>query len=811
MALRAPTRPQNESSIPLRDGGKTTPGGFEDRWSEAQEAALTLARRGELRGLSELVQQTSRELEQPDRYRLQRLLITNCFALAQQTPTSRLPVALAATAEVALTALEEEPSEPLFLNWAGVALYELWALGAAKALFEAAVRLDPDLKVATNNLAALKGRRKELRGRPEPRLHPAVGRLSARASVVAAQAAPAPGMTLSVCMIVRDEAELIGDAILSVEGVASEVVVVDTGSQDRTVEIARSLGAKVLEVPWEDSFSAARNRSLEAAQGDWILYIDADERLHRDDKDRLRRLLGERWREAFYLREHNLTGSRRSGTAYANDALRLLRNRPSYRFRGRLHEQIAPALPCDLPEKVVRCSVRLEHLGYLQEVLVPRRKADRNLRLLELEREEGRDDAFLHFNLGTTYAARDQEEEAVRHLARAWELLEQEPEGFSHPFAPALASWYVLLLIRRGQLREAVRQGEAALLRFPDHAELLLRLARARAELGEREAAIAAAERCLALGDQERQFSVSAGSSGFLARTLLGVLRLEGGEAQPAAAQLRAALAENPHYSEAAAPYIRALRTLGKTGAEALADLEDAVGDLSAPVRFMAATALAETGERELAESQYEQVLAAEPSAREAALALAELRLAAGRLPEARQALQLTETDPAAARLELLIALLGDDPRLPAAAMQALPPEERAVWERAFAKGELPRLGKESAPPLLSLLQRLLELRRFDRFEHLLPALGEAIETQRERRSALAELYLQTGFYRSAARELLTLCADRPQPNDLAGLALVALRTGFSSQAEELARQALARDRSCRRAEAVLAELGQAP
>ena len=82
---------------------------------------------------------------------------------------------------------------------------------------------------------------------------------------------------LSVCMIVRDEEVNLRRAIESVRDFASEVIVVDTGSRDRTVEIARSLGAKVSTHVWQEDFSLARNVAIEAASGDWILSLDADE------------------------------------------------------------------------------------------------------------------------------------------------------------------------------------------------------------------------------------------------------------------------------------------------------------------------------------------------------------------------------------------------------------------------------------------------------------------------------------------------------------------------------------------------------
>ena len=87
-----------------------------------------------------------------------------------------------------------------------------------------------------------------------------------------------PGVSL--CMIVKDEQERISGCLESVNGLVDEIIVVDTGSGDRTKEIARSCGAKVFSFPWTGNFAEARNESLRHATGDWIIFLDADERLN---------------------------------------------------------------------------------------------------------------------------------------------------------------------------------------------------------------------------------------------------------------------------------------------------------------------------------------------------------------------------------------------------------------------------------------------------------------------------------------------------------------------------------------------------
>ena len=133
-------------------------------------------------------------------------------------------------------------------------------------------------------------------------------------------------------MIVKNEEEMLPGCLEPLRGVVDEMIVVDTGSTDRTVEIAESFGARVVHFPWNGSFSDARNASIEAATGDWLMYLDADEHMEAADARGLRGLLGRTWREGFYLVETNYTGGEEAGSAVTHMALRVWRNRPQYRF-----------------------------------------------------------------------------------------------------------------------------------------------------------------------------------------------------------------------------------------------------------------------------------------------------------------------------------------------------------------------------------------------------------------------------------------------------------------------------------------------
>ena len=92
-----------------------------------------------------------------------------------------------------------------------------------------------------------------------------------------------PKPSLSLCMILRDEAENLEISLGPIRECFDEIVVVDTGSKDHTPELARSFGARVIQTDWEDDFAAARNQSIEEARGDWIIWLDGDNRLTPQD------------------------------------------------------------------------------------------------------------------------------------------------------------------------------------------------------------------------------------------------------------------------------------------------------------------------------------------------------------------------------------------------------------------------------------------------------------------------------------------------------------------------------------------------
>ena len=199
---------------------------------------------------------------------------------------------------------------------------------------------------------------------------------------------------VTACLIVKNEEQMLGGCLESVRDAVDEIVVYDTGSNDRTVQIAREAGATVVQGEWEDSFAVARNAALRHATGEWVLSIDADERLQtHPDVLRAQLAVPHSDVEAYLVAIENLHGPGNPRSVHT--AIRMFRRR-SATWRHRLHEQVVAA---DDPARHLRTAylsgARLIHHGYIAEVFENRNKADRNLELARAALDDGGGGSFL--------------------------------------------------------------------------------------------------------------------------------------------------------------------------------------------------------------------------------------------------------------------------------------------------------------------------------------------------------------------------------------------------------------------------------
>ncbi len=208
---------------------------------------------------------------------------------------------------------------------------------------------------------------------------------------------------LSICLIARNEARNLARCLASVKSVAWQLIVVDTGSNDGTVEIARDFGAEVYRFDWCDDFSAARNEALAHARGDWVLSLDADEELPSESLADLERHLESPEAIAFRL-PLTEAGKAEEGCHYVP---RLFRNAPGVCFSGRIHEHPFGSLEAmqfawGLENRLG--TAKILHHGYAESSAGQHDKTVRNLRLLQIAIEESPEDPNLQMNLGLELA-----------------------------------------------------------------------------------------------------------------------------------------------------------------------------------------------------------------------------------------------------------------------------------------------------------------------------------------------------------------------------------------------------------------------
>jgi hypothetical protein len=298
---------------------------------------------------------------------------------------------------------------------------------------------------------------------------------------------------LAAFLIVRDEETLLGGCLASIEPWVGEICVLDTGSRDATLDIARSFGAKVESFTWREDFAAARNASLTMSSAPWALVIDADERLIAETGPALSRAIAAPDKLAYYVTREDL---RPRGPPDCLAVARLFRNREDIRFRRPVHEGIMDDLVELGAGALVDSGVRLAHLGYLPEVLRKQDKHARNLRILAQRLRDAPDDLYNAYKFAVTLPASAREQRrAAFGVAYALAVALTEPERSELPFLPRLFTAHAASLAAEGALSEAIAVANQGIAQFPPGAELLCRRGELARCVGDAEAALIWLER----------------------------------------------------------------------------------------------------------------------------------------------------------------------------------------------------------------------------------------------------------------------------------------------------------------------------
>jgi len=274
--------------------------------------------------------------------------------------------------------------------------------------------------------------------------------------------------TISLCMIVKDEEQNLGRCLESSHAYVDEIIVVDTGSQDATPDIARRYGVKVIHFPWQNDFSQARNESLKHASKEWVIILDADEELPLETAQNLRKLALTPDVDAWTFTIISPVSSNEDSQRLRHLNLRMFKNQKEYCFEGKIHEQVKSSiLKANDSAVISHSNLEILHYGYIHDLKERRGKTLRNITILKEVLALNPGNSFDNFNLAVSYYTLGDLEKSQKHYEIALQSLD-----IDSVFAPALYRNYCLCLYEMGEYSQALELADKGLAYFPDYPDL---------------------------------------------------------------------------------------------------------------------------------------------------------------------------------------------------------------------------------------------------------------------------------------------------------------------------------------------------
>lgn len=353
---------------------------------------------------------------------------------------------------------------------------------------------------------------------------------------------------LSLCMIVGHEEDCIARCLESVHDVVDEMIIVETKPGDRTREICNSYGAKVYAFTWNGSFADARNFGLSKATGDWILWLDADEEVDKNDRFRIRKVFDYDSSSIVTIRLINLYGKEVDPNNVLEVAHpRLIRNHCGLKFVGNIHEglNVSDVMPNEKLDAFL--DAKVYHYGYLNDVVEKKEKIARNLKLLEQDLQDGVNLHWTHYHIATEFARLERYEEAYKHVNLS--ILRFLQEGLMPPSLAYKLKYSIL--INTGSWDGAWPGIERAVAMYPDYVDLWFYMGFILFQKEMYSEALPAFEHCIELGESHIQHLVTRGLGSFQAWYLKGTCHERLNQPESAKAAYAEALRIRPSFTEA--------------------------------------------------------------------------------------------------------------------------------------------------------------------------------------------------------------------------------------------------------------------
>lgn len=373
--------------------------------------------------------------------------------------------------------------------------------------------------------------------------------------------------TLGVHLIIYNEERWLEACLKQVHTMADELIVVDTGSTDRSVEIAEKYGAAVIHSPWEQDFAKARNAGLIHAKTDWILVLDADEQVIAGQEE-IKEYLREEKGSQCLIELVNWTGPGPEDCTFYY-APRVFRNRYGYRYEGMIHEQLVQENEDSLgeseldKEQVITssssssrkktavllslCPLKVNHYGYLPAVMESKQTAIRNLKIIQQALIVDPNDAFHLYNIGVTYCQLKDREQARENFLRA---LNNCP--VNAPYRATLLRDLGKLLYANHELEQARNLLLMETRRYPDYPDLQTLLGLVEKECGMAQQAYSCFDKAVKSSTSPKNQAVSyvseAGANSYIPLTHMADIDKRKGRASYAEEHYRAAITAHQGY-----------------------------------------------------------------------------------------------------------------------------------------------------------------------------------------------------------------------------------------------------------------------
>lgn len=348
---------------------------------------------------------------------------------------------------------------------------------------------------------------------------------------------------ITLAMIVKNEEFFLPQCLESVKGIVDDMVIVDTGSTDKTIEIAESFGARVIQIPWPNDFAKARNVGLDAVKTPWVLVMDADEELVKEDLPILEKAIQMPQADAYNIRIVSVMD--RAEDISESYVTRLFRSHPGVRFEGSIHEQVYYSLERNR-QHLESLSVRFIHKGYLGSIITGRNKIDRNLHLMENHVKNNPDDGYMLWQLAQTYDSIGRHSEAVSSCQRSLKCL-----GPQSPIRVLVWTTYAKSTAHAGHPKKALGILSQALGIYPTYTDFRYLQGTILLQLGQWQNAEDAFNDCLRMGEPKGFLLTETGVGGFKALFKLAETHIAQQHTQKGLAHLLMAIRNQPTYHSA--------------------------------------------------------------------------------------------------------------------------------------------------------------------------------------------------------------------------------------------------------------------